>query len=91
MLIFCAEEPTLAMTSFTMHPERPFSYFSSHFDASIIQWTLLGVPDVALPQLKFLLNCSKEEIINNDLNEIMSSNVPTKLTGNRSRLLYEEI
>ena len=49
MLIFCAEEPTLAMTSLTMHPERPFSYFSSHFDASIIQWTLLGVPDVALP------------------------------------------
>lgn len=63
MLIFCAEEPTLAMTSFTAHKERPFSYFSSHFDASIIQWNLLGVPDIALPQLKLLLNCPKAEII----------------------------
>lgn len=58
MLIFVAEEPTLAMTSLTAHPERPFTLFSSHFDASIIQWTLLGIPDVALPQIKFLLNCT---------------------------------
>lgn len=36
MLIFCAEQPTLAMTSFTAHADRPFTFFSSHFDASII-------------------------------------------------------
>lgn len=85
MMIFCAEEPTLAMTSFTSHYDRPFIYFSSHFDASIIQWNLLGVPDVALPQIKFLLNCERADILQDDLNEIMTSNVPTKLTGTRSR------
>jgi len=47
-LIFTSEEPTLAMTSFTAHPKRPFSYFSSHFDASVIQWSLLHIPDIAL-------------------------------------------
>jgi hypothetical protein len=35
-LIYFTEEPTLALTSFTVHPDKPFSYFSSHFDASII-------------------------------------------------------
>ena len=40
-LIFSTTEPSLALTSFTSHPERPFVYYSSHFDASIMQWTLL--------------------------------------------------
>jgi len=35
-LIYSTEESTLALTSFTAHPQRPFTYFSSHFDASII-------------------------------------------------------
>jgi len=36
VMIYSTEEPSLALTSFTLHPERPFTYYSSHFDASII-------------------------------------------------------
>ena len=35
-LVYSTEESTLALTSFTAHPDRPFTYLSSHFDASII-------------------------------------------------------
>ena len=51
------------MTALTCHHERPFTYFSSHFDASIIKWSLHSMPDIALPMLKFLLNCPKEDLI----------------------------
>ena len=56
-LLHVREEPTLAMTSFTSHPDKPFSYFSSHFDSSIIQWSLNSLPDVALSMLKILMGC----------------------------------
>lgn len=48
-------EPTLAMTSLISHPTRPFNLISCHFDNSILFWSLLSIPDVALAQLKFLL------------------------------------
>jgi WD40 repeat protein len=41
-------EPTLSLTSFTSHPKRPFTLVSSHFDSSIIMWSLLSLPEVAL-------------------------------------------
>lgn len=49
-------EPTLAMTSLISHPSKPFSMISSHFDSSILFWSLLSIPEVALAQYKFLLN-----------------------------------
>ncbi len=33
-------EPTLPMTSLITHPARPFNYISSHFDSSILFWSL---------------------------------------------------
>ena len=70
----------MALTSFTVHPEKPFSYFSSHFDASIIQWSMHGLPDIALAQLKFLLNCPEIDCLS-DVHEIMMNDISAKLTG----------
>lgn len=63
-------EPTLAMTSLISHPTKPFSMISSHFDSSILFWSLLSIPDVALAQYKFLLGspvgsllCNPEEAL----------------------------
>ena len=72
------------MTSFSSHPARPFSYFSSHFDSSIIQWSLHGIPDIALAQLKFLLNCPQLECLCLDPHAIMTNDIKAKLTGERS-------
>ena len=79
------------MTALTCHKERPFTYFSSHFDASIIQWSLHGIPDVGLAMVKFLLGCPKEDTLCDDIDSMMSSNTgQTKLAGVQSRALFEE-
>lgn len=79
------------MTSFTSHEEHPFSYYSSHFDASLIQWSLLAVPDIALTQLKFLLKCPEDEIVCPDPNLIMTNDLKARVTGSLSKKLYDEV
>ena len=70
------------MTALTCHKDRPFTYFSSHFDASIIQWSLHGIPDIGLAMLKFLLGCPLEDAICEDIDAMMVSNTgQTKLAG----------
>ena len=79
------------MTALTSHPERPFTYFSCHFDASIIQWSLLCVPDIGLTMIKFLLGCSKEDTLSSDIETMMSTNEgKAKLAGAQSQILYDE-
>ena len=56
-------EPSLALTSFSSHPHRPFRLFSSHFDSSVMCWNLLGIPEVSLTQLKFLLGRPTTELV----------------------------
>lgn len=70
-LIFAVQEPSLALTSFATHPNRPFTLYSSHFDASVLQWSMLGIPDVGLCQIKSLLQIDKADIISN-IHEVMS-------------------
>jgi WD40 repeat protein len=76
-------EPTLSLTSFTSHPQRPFTLVSSHFDSSIIIWSLLSLPEVALSQLKFLLGVNLNEIFSTPEESLMSEQM--KLTGAQSR------
>ena len=87
-LLFAVKEPSLALTSFATHPARPFTLYSSHFDASIMQWSMLGIPDVALAQLKFLLKADIADVISN-AHEIMNNDIKAKLTGTLSGQLYE--
>lgn len=56
VVIHSVHEPTLALTSFASHPDRPFSLVSSHFDSSIIVWSLLAIPEIVLAQYKLLLD-----------------------------------
>ena len=79
-LLFASREPSLALTSFATHPARPFTYFSSHFDASILQWSMLTIPDVGLSQLKFLLEANIEEIICNP-HDLMNDHIKAKVAG----------
>ena len=70
------------MTALTSHPERPFTYFSSHFDATIIQWSLTCLPDIGLAMIKFILGCSKEDIFTPDIDTMMLTNEgKAKLAG----------
>ena len=89
-LLFHTEEPTLAMTSLTAHSMRPFSYFSSHFDASIIQWSLMSIPDIALAQLKSLLKLPEEELLA-EPHAIMVSDIKARLTGTSSTNLFKKL
>ena len=86
-VIFCAQQPTLAMTSFTSHPDRPFSYISSHFDASMIHWAIDCLPDIAITQLKFLLGCPKIELVCDDVHSSMTGDHKAKLAGEKSAQL----
>ena len=79
-LLFAVQEPSLALTSFATHPSRPFTLYSSHFDASIMQWSMLGIPDVALAQIKFLLQADITDCICN-AHEIMNNDIKAKTTG----------
>jgi WD40 repeat protein len=65
-IIYEVHEPCLALTSFASHPTKPFTLFSSHFDASIKQWSLLGLPDIGLSMLKSLLNLNPKDILTSD-------------------------
>ena len=79
-LLFAVQEPSLALTSFATHPSRPFTVYSSHFDASIMQWSMLGIPDVALAQLKFLIQAEMADVLCN-AHEIMTNDIKAKMTG----------
>lgn len=77
-------EPTLALTSFAMHPKRPFSIISTHFDSSIIFWSLMSVPDVALAQYKMLLGVESEDLMSDAKTVLSNSAVKVKLCGEES-------
>jgi WD40 repeat protein len=47
-LISSTCEPILATTSLTSHADKPFSIISSHFDSSIVFWSLLSIPEISL-------------------------------------------
>ena len=71
-----------SMTSLTAHRARPFSYFSSHIDASVIQWSLLRIPNIGIAQIKFLLNCNHEDIFcGKDENEIKTNHINARISG----------
>ena len=77
-------EPTLALTAFATHPKRPFSLISTHFDSSIIFWSLLSVPDVALAQYKMLFGVESEDLLSDATNVLSNANVKVKLCGTES-------
>jgi WD40 repeat protein len=83
-------EPSLSLNGFASHPNRPFSIISSHFDASIKQWTLLGLPDVGLALIKLILGLPLTEIICNE-HDMMQSSVSAKLSGKQSEAVYEQM
>lgn len=86
-VLFKTHEPSLSLTSFASHPARPFTLISSHFDASIQQWSLLGLPDVELAQRKLLFDLPSSEII-----DPTSSGVQTgRLSGEQSVLLVNKL
>ena len=47
-IVTAFNEPTLPMTSLIAHPISPFTLISCHFDSSILFWSLMSMPDVAL-------------------------------------------
>ena len=48
-----------------------------------------GLPDIALVQLKFLLGCPEIDCLC-DVHEIMMNDISAKLTGDKSRQLFEQ-
>ena len=88
-LLFAVKEPSLALTAFATHPARPFTLYSSHFDASIMQWSMLGIPDVALAQIKFLLQADAADVLCN-VHELMNNEIKAKVTGTVSSQVYEK-
>ena len=88
-LLFAVKEPSLALTAFASHPDRPFTLYSSHFDASIMQWSMLGIPDVALAQIKFLLGADSADVLCN-AHELMNNEIKAKVTGAASRAVFEK-
>jgi len=47
-----------------------------------------GLPDIALAQLKFLLGCSEIDCLCEDAHQIMMNDISAKLTGDKSRELF---
>lgn len=80
-IVFKAYEPSLSLTSFASHPSRPFTLVTSHFDASIQQWSLLGLPDVALTRLKFILGMPLDQIIDSQDDLGTGSDIKSRLSG----------
>jgi len=83
-------EPTLPMTSLITHPTSPFTLISSHFDSSILFWSLNNIPDVALAQLKFLLGSPENSIFCNPAEAFTNKDHSAKLSGKQSKKLYEK-
>ena len=65
-VIFDLHEPSLSLTSFSSHPTRPFTLYSSHFDASIQQWSLLELTEIKMAMFKILVGLPTSEIIISD-------------------------
>jgi len=81
-------EPTLAMTSLISHPSKPFSLISSHFDSSILFWSLLSIPDVALAMYKFILGSPVGSILCEPLEAYKDKNHVAKLSGKVSKEIF---
>ena len=45
-----------------------------------MQWSMLGIPDVALAQLKFLIQAEMADVLCN-AHEIMTNDIKAKMTG----------
>lgn len=89
-IVTSIHEPTLALTSFTSHPQKPFTLVSSHFDSSILFWSLLSIPDVALAQYKFLLGVDSSDLFCPPSGVMASENIKVKLCGAQSSDLSEK-
>ena len=50
---------------------------------------MLGIPDVALCQIKFLLQTEKSDVISN-VHELMSQDIKAKMTGAISYQLFDK-
>ena len=53
-----------------------------------MQWSMLGIPDVALSQIKFLLKADMADVTCN-AHEIMNNDIKAKVTGEVSKQLFE--
>jgi hypothetical protein len=89
-VITSVHEPTLALTSFTTHPWKPFTLISSHFDSSILFWSLLSIPDIALAQYKMLLSVDSSDLFCPAEGVMAHENVRVKLCGTQSLDLSEK-
>jgi WD repeat-containing protein 17 len=86
--LFKSYEQSLSLTSFASHPSRPFMLVTSHFDAGIRQWSLLGLPDVALAQLKLLLELPEAA---SDVKEMKQQiEMRARLFGSESKTILKE-
>lgn len=77
------------MTSLISHASRPFCFISSHFDSSILFWSLLSLPDVALSMYKFLLQAPVGTIMCEPNEAFNDANHKAKLAGKVSKNLYQ--
>lgn len=79
-LLTSVYQASLSLTSFAVHPDHPFSIISTHFDNSIIQWSLLGIPDIAIAQTKMLLDLPITETLC-DPHDSMLKKFSSRLSG----------
>ena len=49
-------EPCISVSSMTSHPKNPFTIVSAHLDNSVIVWDLMGINDIFLSQMNFILD-----------------------------------
>jgi WD40 repeat protein len=85
-LIFDTLEPCISISSMATHPKNPFTVITSHLDNSVIFWDLLGLSDIFLNQLKFILDLGLLETIC-DPHDLMVPDVRGKLSGQLSKQL----
>ena len=82
-------EPHGAMTSLISHPRRPFSLISCHFDHSIQFWSLMGVPDISMAQIKVLLG-AREDVLCDAQEAYTNPDIKGKLAGSQSKETMEK-
>jgi WD40 repeat protein len=86
-MIFEIMEPCISVSSMTNHPSNPFTLITSHLDNSVICWDLMGLNDIYLAQMKFILEMGLFDVTS-DQHDLMSPALNGKLAGESSKILF---
>lgn len=61
-LIFSVKEESISVSCLVASPNQPFKVISAHLDNSVIVWDLLGLSEVAIAQMKMIMDQGITEV-----------------------------